>query len=130
MKVEVDLTITNAIISNNVFKSLIGLSIGYYTQGGTLYAFLIITSIMHYSQTCKPLQVFLFIYQLAFSFIYVIAHKFILVSIRKLCRFFPWFLMGGPLLLFLSQPQSKVSFVLRQITVRLTLNDPTAFLIL
>ena len=68
MKVEVDLTITNPITSNNVFKSLTDLSVGYYPQGGTLYAFLIMASIMQYSQTCKLLPVFLFIYQLAFSF--------------------------------------------------------------
>ena len=69
MIVEADLTTANPTASNNVFKSLIDLSVGYYPQGGTLYASSIITSVMLYSQTCKMLPVFFFIYQLAFSFI-------------------------------------------------------------
>ena len=65
-------------------------------------------------------------------FIYtcVISHKFVLASLRKPCGFFLWCLMGNPLLLFLSQPRSKGSFILRQMTLRLTLNDPAALIIL
>ena len=61
-------------------------------------------------------------------FIYtcVISHKFVLASLRKPCGFFLWFLMGSPLLLFLSQPLSKGCFILRQMTLRLTLIDPAA----
>ena len=69
MKEEADLTTANPTTSNNVFKSLIDLSVGYYPQGGTLYASPIITSVMLYPKTCKMLPVFLYIYQLAFSFI-------------------------------------------------------------
>ena len=66
MKLEVDLTIANPITSDNDFKSLIDLSVGSYSQGSTIYAFPIITSIIQYSQTCRLFPVFLFIYQLAF----------------------------------------------------------------
>ena len=61
MIVEADLTTANPTASNNVFKSLIDLSVGYYPQGGTLYASPIMTNIMQYSQTYKMLPVFLFI---------------------------------------------------------------------
>ena len=65
-------------------------------------------------------------------FIYtcVISHKFVLASLWKLCGFFLWFLIGRPLLLFLNQPRSKGFFILRQMTLRLTLNGPAALLIL
>ena len=78
---------------DNDFKSLIDLSIGYYPQGGTLYASPIITIIMQYSKTCKLLPVFLFIYRLAFSFYtcIIISHKFVLASLRKPYGFFSGF---------------------------------------
>ena len=60
----------------------------------------------------------------------VISNKFVLASLRKPCGVFICFLMEIPLLLFLSQPRSKDSFILRQMTLRLTLNDPAALLIL
>ena len=65
-------------------------------------------------------------------FIYtrVISHKLVLAFLRKPCGFFLWFLMGSPLLLFLSQPWSKASFILIQMTLRLTLNDHAALPIL
>ena len=118
MIVEADLTTANPTASNNVFKSLIDLSVGYYPQGGTLYASSIITSVMLYSQTCKMLPVFFFHLPACF-FIYtcVISHKFVLASLRKTCVFFLWFLMGSPFLLFLSQPRSKGCFILRQMTL-------------
>lgn len=87
-------------------------------------------NIMQYSQICKRLPFFHFIYQLApissrqgMFFIYtcVVSYKFALASLRKSCNFFPWLLVGNPLLLFLSQPQSTGCFTLRQMTIRLIL---------
>ena len=77
--------------------------------------------------------VFSFSFHLPASFfIYtcVISKKFVLASLRKPCDFYLWFLMEIPLLLFLSQPRSKDSFILREMTIRLTLNDLAALLIL
>ena len=88
---EVDLIITNAITSNNVFKSLIDLSIGYYPQGGTLYASPIIASIIPVVFTNLQTASSFSFHLPACFFIYTcaISHKFILASLRKLLWFFP-----------------------------------------
>ena len=81
------------------------MSVGYYPQGGNLCTSPVITNIMQYSQTCKRLPVFLFIYQFApylagkdFFFIYtcVISYKFVLASLRKPCDFFYMVFDGKP----------------------------------
>ena len=75
----------------------------------------IITSIMQCSQTWKLLPVFLFIYPLTplpggkkfFSFISVqFLTQICFGFLKKNMCFFPWFLTGIPLILFLSQPRS------------------------
>ena len=130
MKVEVNLTITTLVTSNNFLKSLIDLRVGYYHQGGTLYAS------PHHNQyravftNLQTAPIFSFHLPACFIssrqgmfFIYtcVVSHKFVLASLRKPCNFFPWILVGILLLLFLSQPKSRDCFILKKMTIRLML---------
>ena len=77
----------------------------------------------------KTASSFSFIYQFTplpadknfFIYICVILHEFVSTSLRKTCSFFPWFLTGIQLILFLSQPRSKRYFILRQMTLELML---------
>ena len=98
---EVNLTITNPITSNNFCNSLADLRVGHsHLQGGTLYASSIITSIMQYWKTASfapSVQFFLSSFPLARSasswqrmfFIYfrVVSHEFVSTSLRKPCVF-------------------------------------------
>ena len=111
VKVEVDLTITNPATSNNFFNSLADLRVLSPTWRYSL-------GILHHNQyyavftSCSQCPVFLSIsFALARSasswqgmlFIYfrVISQEFVSASLRKLRGFFPWFLTGIPLILFL-----------------------------
>ena len=65
VKLEVDLTITNPITSNNFCNLLADLIVGYsHPQEGTLFVSSIIASIMQYSQAVPSFS-FLFFIQLA-----------------------------------------------------------------
>ena len=114
MKVEVDLTITNPITSNNFRNWLADLRVGYsHPHGGTLYASLIITSIVQYSKAAPSFSFHLFIHlallpagpsswqRMFFIYFRVLSHEFVSASLRKPCGFSPWFLTGIPLILFL-----------------------------
>ena len=115
MKVEVDLKITNPITSNNVLKSLEHKVLpirGYFLcnfHHNQYYA--VLTNLQTASSFSFPLPDCFFI------FACVISHKFVLDFLRKPCGFFLRFLMGRPLLLFLSQRRSKGCFILRQMTL-------------
>ena len=62
VKVEVDLTITNPITSNNFCNLLADLIVGFsHPQGGILFVSPIITSIMQYSQAVPSFSFLSFI---------------------------------------------------------------------
>ena len=89
---EVDLTITNPITSNNVFKSLIDLSVAYYPRGDTLYSFSIITSIMWYSETYKLLASIILLFHLYLYNFTQICFGFL----KKTLWLFPMVFYGKP----------------------------------
>ena len=95
VNVEVDLTIIKPITSNNFWKSLIDMTVGYYPRWGTVYAspiIIVLCSTIH-----KLLPVFIFIYQLAppstwqgifFIYFRVISYEFVSAFLRKPWGFF------------------------------------------
>ena len=106
VKVEVDLTITNTITSNNFYNSLADLRAGYpHLQWDTLYAPSIIASIIQYS-SCSQCPVFLFIFPssllrflLARNAFHLFPFNFTRICFdfrKKILWFFPMVFDGNP----------------------------------
>ena len=100
------------------FKSLIDLSIGYYQQGGILYASPVIATIMQYSQACKLLPVFFSSTSLLFHLYLCNLTQICFGFLKKTLWFFPMVSDGKP-----TPSISEPTSVQRLLYIKT--NDPT-----